>query len=77
MFTIQDKDYIYIPLQYNMSWVGKTDKINESLLKKDFLNGLKLFIQSETIYILDFNNLDSINDRGFTEFFKEACWTTK
>lgn len=70
MFTIQDKDYIYIPLQYNMSWVGKTDKINESLLKKDFLNGLKSFIQSETIYILDFNNLDSINDRGFTEFFR-------
>ena len=71
MFSIQDKDYVYIPLQYNMSWVGKKDKLNESLLKKDFLSELNLFIETGTIYIWDFNNLDSINDRGFAELFKD------
>lgn len=71
MFTIKDKDYIYIPLQYNMSWLGKRNKLNESLLKQDFLGELKAYVKTKTTYIWDFNNLDSINDRGLVDFFKD------
>lgn len=70
MFTLKDEKYVYIPLQYNMSWLGKKDKLNESLLKRDFLVELKATIAERRVYIWDFNNLDSINDRGFAGFFK-------
>lgn len=70
MFTITDEKYVYIPIQYNMSWLGKKDKLNESLLKRDFLIELQSFVKTGTIYIWDFNNLDSINDREFADFFK-------
>ncbi len=54
-----------------MAWLEKKDKANESLLKKEFLNELEKFVKPKSTYIWDFKNLDSINDRGFSDIFKE------
>ncbi len=71
MFTIKDKEYIYIPMQYNMAWEGKRSKHKIELFEEEFLKTLTNYCTENLVYIWDFQNLNKARDRVFSEYFKK------
>lgn len=69
MFTIKDKFFEYIPVQYALLWHGKKNKSSSNIIMLNHINELVDYSRCEGNYIWDFQNIRYVNDRSFKDIF--------
>lgn len=72
LFTIIDKNFEYIPIQYNIAWTDEQKNYYDVVVKQEFIEVLEEYCSDcRIIYIWDFYNMTFVVDRGFQRIFKE------
>lgn len=70
MFTIKDEGFVYIPIQYALTWDGKIKGGTSISITKKQIDTLGDYCNQVGNFIWDFRNIKHINDRDFSDVFK-------
>lgn len=72
LFTIKDENYEYIPIQYNIAWMGEQKTYSDIMVKKEFIDILtEACSDRRKVYVWDFCNMTFVMDRGFQVMFEK------